>query len=104
MGNLPAMNRYLIVDGLVNETGIRDEYEGEYLDPNVLGLSKEIQGRLEEWLKEYGKMHVSGYTDDNIIELLDSEGVSIAMAIANELPESKISYYSDARLTKQRIS
>ena len=48
------MNRYLVIDGMLNGTGIRDYYEGGYVEPQELNLSLELKERLEAWLSRYG--------------------------------------------------
>jgi hypothetical protein len=97
-------HRYLVVDGMLNGTGIRDEYEGGYLQPDTLGLSVELQSRLNEWLRKYEDLHYEGFGNNTTIEELDSEGIVIAGLIAKELEGTKISYYSDAKSTKRQIS
>lgn len=93
--------RYLVIDAALSGTGIRDKYEGGYLDPEDLGLSLSITQRLNEWLSKYENEHYNGFTDDNIINELDREGKEIALIIKNELSEVKIEYFSDARMTEE---
>jgi hypothetical protein len=95
--------KYLVIDAALSGTGIRDKYEGGYIDTEDLDLSLLIKQRLKEWLSKYESEHYNGFTNDTIINELDQEGREIALIIKNELSEVKIEYFSDARLTKEII-
>lgn len=95
--------RYLVIDAALSGTGIRDKYEGGYLNPNDLGLSLSTTQRLSEWLLKYENEHYNGFADDNIINVLDREGKDIALIIKNELSKVKIDYFSDARMIEEKI-
>ena len=93
--------RYLIIDAELNGTGIRDYYEGGYINPIDLHLSLKIIQQLSDWLSKYENEHYYGYKNNDIINKLDNEGIEIALKIKNELSDVKIAYYSDATsLTK----
>ena len=94
---------YLVIDALLNGTGIRGKYKGEYIDPRGLGLSFITITRLNDWLSEYWEEHYNGYVDDVVIDRLDQEGREIAMTVKKELPEIKVEYFSDARMTSEMI-
>jgi len=100
---LTVAPRYIVVDALANETGIRDEYSGCYLAPEAIGISTELQTEIADWLVRYEKFHIEGYSDHRAIDELDEWGERIANAVRNELKDCKVSYYSDARLTKKMI-
>ena len=95
--------KYIIIDALLNGTGIRDKYKGGYIDPRSLGLSGVTIVRLNNWLSEYWEEHYNGYIDGAIIDALDLEGRRIAMRIKKELPEMNVEYFSDARMTSEMI-
>lgn len=95
--------KYLVIDAALNGTGVRDKYEGGYIDPEDLNLSLSTKQRLNEWLSKYENEHYNDFTDDNIINELDQEGKEIALMIKSELSEVKIEYFSDARLTDEMI-
>lgn len=95
--------KYLVVDASLSGTGIRDKYEGGYLVLEDLGLSSVTINRLIEWLLKYEVEHYNGFTNASIIDQLDREGKEIAAMIKNELPEVKIEYFSDARMTSEII-
>lgn len=97
------MNHYLVIDGMLSGTGIRDQYETGYLEPQILGLSDETLSWLNEWRLRYADQHHHGYQDRKIVAELDAEGVNIARQIKHELPEAKISYFSDALMQLQSI-
>ena len=90
--------KYIVIDALLNGTGIRDKYEGGYIEPCSLGLSSATIIRLNDWLSEYRKEHDNGYIDSAIIDMLDQKGLEIAMRIKKELPEMNVEYFSDARM------
>jgi len=94
---------YLVIDACLNGSGIRDEYEGGYIDPATLGLSRDVIDRLKKWLSAYENEHYNGYSNSILIERLDNEGREIAVRVKRELGNVKISYYSDAKLTKEAI-
>jgi len=95
--------KYLVIDAALSGTGIRDKYEGGYIEPEDLGLSLATKQRLNEWLLKYENEHYNGFTDDNIINELDQEGKEIALMIKKELSKVKIEYFSDARMTNEMI-
>lgn len=97
------MNRYLVVDGMINGTGVRDQYDGGYIDPELLGISPTLIARLHNWLKKYEEEHYAGYINQILIQELDKEGVEISKAIKAELKDCKISYYSNANLSKLQV-
>lgn len=94
------MNNYLVIDGTLNGTGLRDYYEGGYIDPLELNLSPELVTLHKSWLLKYWDAFYTGYSDSNLVEALDAEGMKIAQLIQKELGV-KVCYYSDAN--QQRI-
>ena len=97
------MNNYLVIDGMLSGTGIRDPYETGYIKPEELGLSDGVVMRLREWLGRYADQHFEGYADKSVVADLDLEGVEISKQIKSELPNSKVSYFSDALMAKYDI-
>lgn len=95
--------KYLVVDALLNGTGIRDYYNSGYIEPESLHLSATVINQLNDWLLRYANEHYAGYINDDLIDELDREGKEIALKIRNELREVKIEYCSDAKLTKEMI-
>jgi hypothetical protein len=94
-------NRYLIVDGMLNGTGIRNPNDGGYLSPEEVGISETLTLRIKKWLKEYEAATFLGFEFKETALKLDKEGITIAKLLQAELPESKITYYSDA--TQKRV-
>ena len=92
--------RYLTVDGMFAGTGIRDTVEGGYLTPSVLGLSSDLALRLAAWLQAYEAAHHAGYRDADQVAQLDQEGMRICVAVRQELPNTKVEYYSDALMQR----
>lgn len=95
--------RYFVIYAALSGTGIRDKYEGGYLNTGDLNLSLTIKNKLKEWLSRYETEHYNGFTDDNVINKLDLDGKEIALMIKNELSEVKVDYFSDARMTGEII-
>jgi predicted glycosyltransferase len=98
------MAKYLIVDGMLHGTGIRDAVEGEYIYLEELGLDTILIKRIEDWLSQYEAEHYAGYIHEDIMRNLDKEGISIAVVIQEAFPDSKIEYYSDALMRKISIT
>lgn len=94
---------YLIIDAALNGTGIRDKYNGGYLDPKALGISFSTITRLNEWLLRYEYEHYNGFNDNNSIDELDKEGECIAQIVKQEMLDVKVEYYSAARCVKLDI-
>ncbi len=90
--------RYLTVDGMLSGTGIRDAVEGGYVDPVELGLSEELKDRIKRWLPRYADAHYTQFEDREIVAELDAEGVAISKQLSDELPQSKIKYFSSAEM------
>jgi hypothetical protein len=59
--------KYLIIDASLNGTGIRDYYNGGYINPKDLKMSITIVKRLREWLHKYADEHYNGFTDNECI-------------------------------------
>jgi hypothetical protein len=92
--------RYLIVDGMLSGTGIRDPLIGKYLDPNEVGFSSELVRRIEKWVIEYETAHYCQFNDEAENQRLDQEGIEIARQAQSQLPEMKIEYFSNAQMKK----
>ena len=91
---------YLIVDGMMSGTGIRDAVEGGYVDPVDLGVSANLADRILRWLRDYENARYFQYQDENRVAALDAQGISIGRALQKELPDAKIEYYSNAELRR----
>ena len=92
--------RYLTVDGMLSGTGLRDTVAGGYVEPREVGLSTNLVGRIEKWLLEYEAAHYRQFFDKAENERLDQEGVAIAKQVREELPGTKIEYFSNAEMRK----
>ena len=64
--------KYIVIDALLNGTGIRDKYEGGYIEPCSLGLSSATIIRLNDWLSEYWKEHEDTFAMDVLLLYLMS--------------------------------
>ena len=92
--------RYLTVDGMLSGTGIRDSVAGGYIEPHQLNLSNGLVEWIKSWLSRYEQAHYAQFSDMNENCGLDQEGLAISKRLQEELPESKIEYYSSAALRK----
>ena len=92
--------KYLVVDGELSGTGLRNKYDREYgyIDPRDINLSDSLVSQIEKWQKAYEQVHFYGYKDKKEILRLDTEGIQIARKIASELTDVKVEYFSDAEL------
>ena len=90
--------KYLIIDGMVSGSGIRDSVEGGYLRPEDLGLSTTLKHKITCWLECYEDAHYAGYKDEGIVAKLDAEGMEICSLVSSEVGESKVEYYSAAEM------
>ena len=91
--------KYLIIDGYLNGTGIRDKYESGYIALSELNLSAALSERIEMWLQNYWNEFYANYPDKDKVADLDAERVEITRAVAREMPdEYKLEYFSDARM------
>ncbi len=94
---------FLVIDGMFSGTGIRDEINGGYLEPEEIGLSDTLAKRLATWLHEYAREHYRGFKDESRVNQLDQIGKEIALAVREEIPDAKIAYCSDVYLTKEEL-
>lgn len=95
--------KYLTVDGMLSGTGIRNTIEGDYLNLEQLRLSKQLINKISTWLDLYEDAHFMQYQDKQQITSLDKEGLLICSMLKKELPESKVEYFSNAKMTSQVI-
>lgn len=95
--------RHLTVAAEYTGSAIKDDYIGSLVAEEA-GLSDSLAGRLRSWNERYRwviplsmEERASGETR-SLIEALDEEGLRIARAIATELDEVKVRYYSEGQL------
>ena len=81
-------------------TGIRDSIEGGYLKLDKLGISPILENRINSWLSRYAEAHFAQYADDIEVQYLDNEGIEVCKLLREELPDTKIEYYSNAKMEK----
>jgi hypothetical protein len=91
--------RYLIVDGMLSGTGIRDAVEGGYLSPRELGLSSQLVRDISLWVSRYEDAHYAQFNDKQEIAILDAQGIALCKRLENELP-SKVEYFSNGEMRK----
>lgn len=89
--------RYLTVDGMGFGTGVRDTYEGDYVDLDELSISSRLKKDIRAWVSKYEAEFFAGFRDRRKAMALDEAGFQIAIRLSEELADSKIVYYSDER-------
>lgn len=90
--------RYLLVDGMLSGTGIRDAVEGGYIDPEQLGISQKTIDDIAIWLARYEHAHYFQFEDSDEMDTLDKEGMNLCERLRTELVDSKIEYFSSAKM------
>jgi hypothetical protein len=96
--------RYLTVDGMLSGTGISNSVEGGCVDPLSLGISSALIADLGLWLKRYEEAHYMQFNDRHEVLALDAEGVALSRCLQNELPRSKIEYFSSGEMRKLTLN
>lgn len=97
------MYNYLTVDGCFRGTGIRDSVEGGFIDLDSLDINSELKEKIKRWVLEYESEHYKNYLDKQNIEQLDLTGKEIARMIADELINTKVKYYSAAKMKEELL-
>jgi hypothetical protein len=88
--------RYLVLDGYISGTGIRDAISDEYLELKSLPLPKELIDAISSWKNEYYKEVVSGKSStekEKSFQKLDGLGVELSKALKVVSNEIKVDYY-----------
>ncbi|WP_228892409.1 hypothetical protein [Pseudoduganella aquatica] len=89
---------YLVVDGNISGTGIRDAVEGGYLTASELGISECLGDKISAWQQRYEIAHFRAYTDVTEVDKLDAEGLALRQKLAVELVRAKVQYFSSAKM------
>ena len=92
--------RYLIVDGMLSRTGVRDAVSGGYVALADLGLSPSVVGMIANWLARYEAAHYRQFADLGEVKALDDIGLKLCDRLAQELPGNKVGYFSAARMER----
>jgi hypothetical protein len=93
------VSRYVLIDGMLSGTGIRDAIEGGYIEPSAMGLSPTLCSDLAEWLLRYEDAHYEGFKPE-IVEQLDQAGLLLAGRVSAERTDIKVGYFSDGRMVR----
>ncbi len=88
--------RYMVFDGQLNGTGLRDYYDGGYIDPRSLRLSPDLLVKIAGWVANYQSALLRQSFDEEEVRTLDKEGIELIYLIKEQYPEMKINYYSAA--------
>ncbi len=93
-------HRYVKVDGMYGGTGIRDSVTGGFLSLESLHLTAELVEDFKAWLQCYEEAHFAGYSEAESVAELDRQGMSLCLRLRNEMPDSKIEYFSSGLMTR----
>lgn len=52
--------RYLVIDGELSGSGIRDKYESGYIDIETLNLNFDLKNKISQWQKKYETVQMRG--------------------------------------------
>ncbi len=96
--------KYLTVDGVGFGTGVRDTYEGGYVDLDELKISGRLKKDIRTWISKYETAFFADFRDQATVTALDEAGEKIAKRLSDELPLSKIVYFSEARNERPHFS
>lgn len=96
--DMPNKARYLVVDGNLSGTGVRDAVEGGYLKPFAIGITDGLGDEITAWLKRYELAHFCSYTDSAEVDKLDAEGLALRQKLSVELAQAKVQYFSSAKM------
>lgn len=95
--------KYLIVDAALSGTGIRDYYNGGYINLEDLKLNSNLIKEINVWVSKYADEFYNQFSNDEVVDKLDKEGKEIATKVKKELPGIKVEYYSNAKMKKGEI-
>jgi len=90
--------RYLVVDGELSGTGVRDGVNGGYLKTSELGISKLLSSEISLWQTRYELAHFRIYADPVEVDKLDAEGLMLRQKLSMELADAKVQYFSSAKM------
>lgn len=94
--------KYLVIDGMLHGTGIRDKNEGGYIKLDTLNLPDALKVKIKSWLQKYEEEHYNGYSNAENVQELDSVGIEIAKQIQS-IMDSKVTYFSSATMKEQQV-
>jgi hypothetical protein len=96
--------RYLLVDGMLSGTCVRDASGGGYVDLAELGLLPNFVELITCWLARYETAHYRQFDDPREVQALDEIGLELCGCLSQELPGNKIEYFSAARMEKLKVA
>lgn len=89
---------YLVVDGSLSGTGVRDAIEGGYLTASAIGISEFLGDEISAWQQRYELAHFRAYTDSAEVDKLDTEGLALRQKLSLELAQAKVQYFSSGKM------
>lgn len=92
--------QYLIVDGMLSGTGVRDAVNGGFIKLSDLEITEELKLRISNWLAKYENAHYYQFENEEEVLSLDKEGIEIQRLLKTELSDTKVEYYSNAKMKK----
>ena len=92
--------RYLIVDGMLSGTGVRDAIEGGYLDLHELGLSSDFIKDILLWVRRYEDAHYAQFDDKQEVTVLDSQGLALCKGLEKNFRNRRLNISQAQRCEK----
>jgi len=71
---------------------------GRYIKHEDLQMPKNLSSRIKRWLLRDADAHCEQCKDEDIVAGLDAEGLMIKRHLGSELPQSRITYFSSAKM------
>jgi len=94
--------KYLVVDGMLHGTGIRDKNEGGYIPLESLKLPVDLIRKIEEWLEKYEQEHYNNFSNSNNIQELDKTGLEISKQL-KLIFGGGVTYFSSATMQTMEV-
>lgn len=72
---------YLVIDGSLSGTGVRDAVDGGYLTAFTIGISEFLGDEISAWQQRYELAHFRAYADSAEVDKLDAEGLALPKTV-----------------------
>jgi hypothetical protein len=82
--------RYLLVDGMLSGTGVRDAIGGGYVDLAELGLLPNVVQLITGWLARYETAHYRQFDEPQEVQALDEIGLELCDRLARNFRETRL--------------
>lgn len=88
------MIEYIILDGYLIGTGVRNKMTSEFIKIDKLNLSNRLKLEIQSWCSQYHLSTIENLGhNENIFYQLDLKGIELSKSIIKENKSYKIDYY-----------